>query len=167
MFEWLSWQAIKAFFGKALSAILSLITRYPLQCAIAALLIACAWLWRADNRHIAQRDEALATITQMKADNAKAEKAAQVELRRIINERKEQANAADKVNDNLRVVYRDRVLRLPSVSAPACHQSADGLAESGDRSGADTFVSISRTDALICGDNTARLVAIHDMTGAE
>lgn len=52
----------------ARNVLVGVITRYPMQCALAALLLACAWLWNGKVNAIAQRNQARAEIAAIRAD---------------------------------------------------------------------------------------------------
>lgn len=68
---------------KGLGAVLSLVTRYPLQCAMIVALVACAWLWRA-NSHL--------------RDGIKAERAAHAQTQANFRKAQEEAEARQKAN---------------------------------------------------------------------
>lgn len=74
--------AIKLFMGRALERLLSLFKlalAHPWQSACIGLACVSVWLWRADSRHIAERDAARATIAALikASDEAKAKQIAQ------------------------------------------------------------------------------------------
>ena len=68
---------------KGLGAVLSLVTRYPLQCAMIVALVACAGLWRA-NSHL--------------RDGIKAERAAHAQTVANYRHAQEEAEARQKAN---------------------------------------------------------------------
>lgn len=69
---------------KAAQALWGVVTRYPVQCALIVVLVACAWLWRA-NSHL--------------RDGLKAERAAHAQT--VANFRKAQADAEALQQHNL------------------------------------------------------------------
>lgn len=60
---------------KALQAVLGVIGRYPLQCALIALLCLSGWLWSGKKKALSERDTARSTIIAQ----AKGFRAAQIE----------------------------------------------------------------------------------------
>lgn len=85
------------FVKKAASAALSLVTRYPLQCALIAALVATAWLWRA-NSHLrdglkAERAAHAQTVANFRKAQADAEALQQHNLTRVAQAQKEITDA--------------------------------------------------------------------------
>lgn len=85
------------FVKKAASAALSLVTRYPLQCALIAVLVATAWLWRA-NSHLrdglkAERAAHAQTVANFRKAQADAEALQQHNLTRVAQAQKEITDA--------------------------------------------------------------------------
>ena len=149
------WKRLTALFGWAVA--------HPLHAALIVSLVACALLWRANERHKDERDRALATVERMieaqkqaTAFAIRAKKHFETINRKINDE-------TDKSAADQRIVYRDRVMRLPTASSAACRTDLPegGVSQGIDGSSSDT-VLLARSDALICADNTARLEAAHD-----
>jgi hypothetical protein len=128
----------------------------PSLAIIIALCAALAGLWWVHSGTVKELAEANQTIAQFKA----ATKKAQAETKRIETASKEIAHEADKQADAVTIVYRDRVLRLPS-AASASAASKDNAPGSTDGPGSDPVI-LERSDALICAENTSRLQAAHD-----
>jgi len=130
-----------------------------------ALALALAWGFRVDTlraRHESahQQTKRAYAEAQEKAQAAfQARIAAQQAHNRRLND------AADQKSDDLRIVYRDRVVRLPA--APArCAAGGVTVPDAGDATRVDgpggDPVLLERADAVICAVNTARLQAARE-----
>jgi hypothetical protein len=115
---WLLSFGLKAFgfVKQAFQAAVSLVTRYPLQCALAVCLCACAWLWRANNglhdTIKAERARYAEMVANFRDAQAKAELAQKANLARVAIQ---QRNITDETLDdyNRRVAdLRERYKRL-------------------------------------------------------
>jgi hypothetical protein len=142
------------------------VTIGPWQYAVSGLAVALGltltWGARVDHlrgAHKAAREQMARDYTDAQR-RAKAAFEAQIAAFQTQNRRLN--DATQKQSDHLRIVYRDRVIRLPAASAACTAGSADMPttrdAASSYRSGGDT-VLLERADALICAANTARLEA--------
>ena len=108
---------------KGLGAVLSLVTRYPLQCALVVALVACAWLWRA-NSHLrdgikAERAAHAQTVANFRKAQTEAEAKQQANLVRV-------AKAQEEITDETVTDYRARLADL--------HARYDRLRTKGNRS---------------------------------
>lgn len=135
-----------------------------------ALALSLAWGTRVDSlraRHKAVHAETVQRYTQAQKDAQAAfdaQRAADKAHNRRLND-----EAAKKVAATT-IVYRDRVIRLPTAAATcypdSAQVSATGVPTSPDRSRAEAELSdrvvIKRNDALICATNQARLEAAHE-----
>jgi hypothetical protein len=142
---------------------------HPREVAIACLLVLSWWLQRGWNRTIDQRNAIAAEYATFKDIIRDRMAEAILEATRLKLE-KEALNAqlnakADKAAGDLRIVYRDRVLRQagahPGCAAETNLPGAD-LPQGSDGPGAGAGLFISTGDALICADNTARLKAVQE-----
>lgn len=81
------------FIKQAIKALLGLVTRYPLQCGLAVAIVACAWLWRANNGlHESLKAERAAhaqTVANFKKAQADAEAVQAHNLARVAKASKE------------------------------------------------------------------------------
>ena len=166
----LSW--IVSAFGivkKAVAFVGKLIIKHPREVAIACLLVLSWWLHRGWNKTIDQRNAIAAEYATFKDIIRDRMAEAILEATRLKLE-KEALNAqlnakADKTAGDLRIVYRDRVLRQAGAH-PGCPAQINlpgpDVPEGGDGPGAGSGLFISTSDALICGDNTARLKAVQE-----
>ena len=108
---------------KGLGAVLSLIRRYPLQCAMIVALVACAWLWRA-NSHLrdgikAERAAHAQTVANFRKAQDEAEARQKANLARV-------AKAQEDITDETVTDYRARLADL--------HARYDRLRTQGNRS---------------------------------
>lgn len=108
---------------KGLGAVLSLVTRYPLQCAMIVALVACAWLWRA-NSHLrdgikAERAAHAQTVANYRKAQTQAEAKQKANLVRV-------AKAQEEITDETVTDYRARLADL--------HARYDRLRTQGNRS---------------------------------
>lgn len=154
---------------KAVTFIGKLVIKHPREVAIACLLVLSWWLHRGWNKTIDQRNAIAAEYATFKDIIRDRMAEAILEATRLKLE-KEALNAqlnakADKTAGDLRIVYRDRVLRQagahPGCAAETNLPGAD-VPEGGDGPGAGSGLFISTPDALICADNTARLKAVQE-----
>ena len=158
------------FVKQAFRALLGLVTRYPLQCALAVAIVACAWLWRANNGlHDSLKAERAAhaeTIAVFKKAQADAEAKQVQNLLRVaqaytdINERKENALKSDR--DSAIARYKRLLANAES------YRSAPGNADmSAVTDAACIAYSGTRCEELpaklkAAQDNTDQLVALID-----
>lgn len=134
---------------------------HPLQAGLIASLVACAVLWWVNGRVADQRDRALATVDRMIEAQKKATAFA-VRMKAAFEKQNRSLNdETDKSAADVRLVYRERVMRLPTPSSAACRADLPegGISEGVDGPSAEAV--ILRTDALICADNQARLESAH------
>lgn len=159
---------------KGLGAVLSLVTRYPLQCAMIVALVACAWLWRA-NSHL--------------RDGIKAERAAHAQTQANFRKAQDEAEAKQKANlarvakaqeDITHETVTDYRARLADL-----HARYDRLRAQGNRSasGNDRLPAVSDTasrvdeapgedglpaaDALIASEQALQLDALINWVEAQ
>lgn len=116
------------FVKKAAGAVLSLATRYPVQCALIASLVATAWLWRA-NGHLrdgikVERAAHSQTVAGYKAASAEAKAIQDRNLTRVA---KEQTAITERVSHD----YQTRIAAARA-DADKLRQSRNSLS---DRSG--------------------------------
>ena len=154
---------------KVASAVVEAVMSHPREVAIAFLVVLSWWLHRGWNKTIDQRNAIAAEYATFKDIIRDRMAEAILEATRLKLE-KEALNAqlnakADKTAGDLRIVYRDRVLRRagthPGRAAETNLPGAD-VPEGGDGPGAGSGLFISTPDALICADNTARLKAVQE-----
>lgn len=154
---------------KVTSAVVEAVMSHPREVAIACLLVLSWWLHRGWNKTIDQRNAIAAEYATFKDIIRDRMAEAILEATRLKLE-KEALNAqlnakADKAAGDLRIVYRDRVLRQAGAySGCAAETNLPGAdaPEGGNGPGAGSGLFISTSDALICGDNTARLKAVQE-----
>lgn len=141
---------------------------------VGALVVALAltYAWGSAGWRKADREQAAHETT--KRDYAQAQKDAQAafdaKYAALLTQNRRLNDAADKKVADTTIVYRDRVIRLPTAAATcypdSAEMSATGVPKSPDRSRAEAELSdrvvIPRDDALICADNTARLEAVRE-----
>jgi len=162
--------AIKLFLGslwKRLTALLSLVGRYPWQAAVIALCGLSLWLWHGKS---VQHRGWVAEIAARNADKVQwqANLAAQIAQVKA-QEAKSAAQAKDNahVETEIRTVYRDRGnanaerMRFDKVCrSPASSPGQDSPAPVDHGPGPDA-VLLERRDYDLLIDNTARLEAVH------
>ena len=159
---------------KGLGAVLSLIRRYPLQCAMIVALVACAWLWRA-NSHLrdgikAERAAHAQTVANFRKAQDEAEARQKANLARV-------AKAQEDITDETVTDYRARLADL--------HARYDRLRAQGNRSasGNDRLPAVSDTasrvdeapgenglpapDALIASEQALQLDALINWVEAQ
>jgi hypothetical protein len=146
------WNAL----GKAASAVLSFVRAKPHLAVIIALVGISGLLWWRLDHVKDERDAARSEITAMIA----ASKRLIAANERFTKAAKEIAHEADSKDTDLRIVYRDRVMRIPAARGQ-CPAAQDRTAEVADGPRGDSIV-LARPDALICATNTSRLLAAHD-----
>lgn len=176
---WLLSFGLKAFgfVKQAFQAAVSLVTRYPLQCALALAIVVCGWLWHVNGvqkdaikilggKVSAERVAHQQTIFNFKKAQADAEAIQTQNLLRVaqaytdINERKENALKADR--DSAVAGYKRLLANAES------YRSAPGNAEmSADADAACIAYSATRCAELpaklkAAQDNTDQLVALID-----
>lgn len=139
----------------------SIATRYPWQAGCIALLCLAVWLYTGKNEAIRQRDEARGQVGQL----IKAANDALSVSRAFEKKWKAKTNDADDQANSFGTVYRTRVMRLPAIAncSPAPRANNAGSSnEAGEGAIISDRIAITRDDALICADNTARLQAAHN-----
>lgn len=150
-------------------AAVDVVLNHPREVAIAGLLVLSWWLHRGWDRTIDQRNAIAAEYANFK-DIIRDQMAAAILEATRLKQQKEALNAklnekADKDAGDLRVVYRDRVLRQAAAN-PSCTAQADlpggDIPSGADISSPGAGLFISTGDALICADNTARLQAARE-----
>lgn len=147
---------------KALGDVCEVAWRYPWQAALIASLClsgALSWVIMSKNREIVSISEKYANLVEA---NKLATEYATAAKRKAEQRNKELNDEADKRSDDLRIVYRDRILWRTAKGNPASADLPGGeISQGADRSGEDS-VCISRSDALIFTENQARLQSAHD-----
>lgn len=155
------------FVKEAFKAALGFVTRYPWQSAAIALLVACAWLWRANNGlHDAIKAERAAhaqTVANFRDAQAKAELAQKANLARVSIQ---QRNISDETLDdyNRRVAdLRERYKRLlaqgnrgasGNPDLPAIPNATSGIDEAPKQDG------LPAADALTASEQALQLDAL-------
>jgi hypothetical protein len=150
---------IKALFSRLLSAARSafdLARANPHLAIIIALVGVCGLLWWSRGNIRDERDALRAHAAEV-VDASKRLLAAN---ERFSKASKEIAHEADSKDTDLRIVYRDRVMRIPSAGGQ-CATPPDRVPEGASGPGGDS-INIPRSDALICATNTSRLLAGHE-----
>ncbi len=155
------------FVKKGLGAVLNIITRYPVQCALIASLVACAWLWRA-NSHLrdgleTERAAHAQTVANFRKAQTEAEAKQQANLARV-------AKAQEDITDETVTDYRARLADLRArygrlraqgnrsapgnAGLPAVPDAAGGIDEAPAENG------LLAADALIASEQALQLDAL-------
>lgn len=159
----------------ALTALWSIIARYPMQAALIASLCACVWLWRDRNAERVKVSDLTATLMSERESYAEAQRNAAIRAKAAVVAQearyKEQASHADlkyaealgdarSALDRYIAANRVRPKAVGGASGGTIAITESGGAESADRSGriAD-MVAVTPDDLRICTVNTERLVA--------
>ena len=155
------------FVKQAFRALLGLVTRYPLQCGLAVAIVACAWLWRANNGlHDSLKAERAAhaqTVANFKKAQADAEAVQAHNLARVA---KAQKDVTDETLDdyNRRVAdLRERYKRLLAQgnrSAPLDAQMSTVSDTAATVNAAAQQDGLSASDALIASEQALQLDAL-------
>jgi len=155
------------FVKQAFRALLGLVTRYPLQCALAVAIVACAWLWRANNGlHDSLKAERAAhaeTIAVFKKAQADAEALQAHNLARVA---KAQKDVTDETLDdyNRRVAdLRARYKRLLDQGNRSASGNPDLPAVPNATSGTDAAAQqdgLPAADALTASEQALQLDAL-------
>ncbi len=167
----MTWLAIKLFMGKALERLLGLfrwLLAHPKDAALIGLVCLSVWLWRADSRHIAERDAARARIAALikASDEAKAAQVAVNQAPAIAAK-----TIAEKSNAEAPAYYRrvadaanaNRVRAASCPSGVANLPGADPAATVNDGpAGITEMVSRSREDDDLIVAAAARAAKMHD-----
>lgn len=134
--------------GRLLSAfrgIVGLVLRYPLQAALCALLIACAWLWHGKGKAETERDAAIAAkVAQAAEFSAAVEEAERLnrEARAAIETKtRELADAADDHARDLDAISRRALFERVRAGKGVCASAAPAAGLSGgaqEPAGTDT-----------------------------
>lgn len=135
-----------------------------------ALALSIAWGVRVEGlraSHKAAHEQTVKSYQQAQKD---AQERHDAEIQALQAHNRRLNDEIDRKADERTVVYRDRVIRLPSAPA-SCPTGVGslpgpGVPASDDGSGGSAQLSegviIPRDDARICADNTARLEAVRD-----
>ena len=155
------------FVKQAFRALLGLVTRYPLQCALAVAIVACAWLWRANNGlHDSLKAERAAhaqTVANFKKAQADAEA---VQAHNLVRVAKAQKDITDETLDdyNRRVAdLRARYKRLLEQGNRSASGNPDLPAVPNATSGTDAAAQqdgLSSADALTASEQALQLDAL-------
>lgn len=155
------------FVKQAIKAALGLVTRYPLQCGLAVAIVACAWLWRANNGlHESLKAERAAhaeTIAVFKKAQADAEAVQAHNLARVA---KAQKDVTDETLDdyNRRVAdLRARYQRLLAQGNRSASGNPDLPAVPNTTSGTDAAAQqdgLPAADALTASEQALQLDAL-------
>ncbi len=159
------------FVKQAIKAAIGFIARYPLQCALALAIVACAWLWRANNglheSIKAERAHYAETVASFKKAQADAEAAQAHNLARVAKAQKDisdeavkdyRADAADWAArfDRLRKANRGAPC---NTGLPAVSDTASGV----DAANPDTgIVAVKIDDLEVLVQNSVRGKALQD-----
>ena len=130
-----------------------------------ALALSLAWGARVDSLRAQHKAALEATIARYDAAQAKAQSDFDAKIAAMQAENRRLNDDADRKAADATIVYRDRVVRLPSAPA-SCAAGGSDLSDAGDaaranRPGRDSVI-LERADALICATNTARLEAARE-----
>ena len=155
------------FVKQAFRALLGLVTRYPLQCALAVAIVACAWLWRANSGlQDAIKTERAAhaqTVANFKKAQADAEAVQAHNLARVA---KSQKDVTDETLDdyNRRVAdLRARYKRLLDQGNRSASGNPDLPAVPNATSGTDAAAQqdgLPAADALTASEQALQLDAL-------
>ena len=155
------------FIKQAIKALLGLVTRYPLQCGLAVAIVACAWLWRANNGlHDTIRTERARyaeTVANFKKAQADAEAVQAHNLARVA---KAQKDVTDETLDdyNRRVAdLRARYKRLLDQGNRSASGNPDLPAVPNATSGTDAAAQqdgLPAADALTASEQALQLDAL-------
>ena len=155
------------FIKQAIKALLGLVTRYPLQCGLAVAIVACAWLWRANNGlHDTIRTERARyaeTVANFKKAQADAEAVQAHNLARVA---KSQKDVTDETLDdyNRRVAdLRARYKRLLDQGNRSASGNPDLPAVPNATSGTDAAAQqdgLPAADALTASEQALQLDAL-------
>lgn len=130
-----------------------------------ALVLSLAWGARVDSLREGHKTAHEQTKRDYRAAQDKAQAAFDAQIAAIQSHNRRLNDDADKKVADATIVYRDRVIRLPTASAQCATGSGSvpqgGNATSLDGPGSDAII-LARDDALICATNQARLEAAHD-----
>ena len=158
------------FVKEAFRAAVSLITRYPLQCALALAIVACAWLWRANNGlHDALKAERAAhaqTVASFKKASEKAQAIHDENLLSVaqaytdINERKENALKADR--DRTVAGYKRLLANAESYRSAPGNADLSASADAACIAYSGTRCAELPAKLKAAQDNTDQLVALID-----
>lgn len=148
---------------KALSALLSLARRYPLQAALIASLCANLWLWHGKTRADERARAITAASERAGADMMAAIKRQQERYNTLAKEtddahKQALADAGDRT-DRFIAARRVRPETCRAASAPAASQSEVAGSVEGTSQKAD-LVAVNADDVRICTENTIRLQSV-------
>lgn len=137
---------------------------------IVALALVLAWAFRLDALRARHKAAHAETVERYTDAQKRAQEAFDAQIAAIQSQNRRLNDEADKNVADTTIVYRDRVIRLPTAPAQCAAGGAQlpspNLPQSSDRSRAEAELSdrvvIKRDDALICADNTARLEAVRE-----
>lgn len=125
-----------------------------------ALALSLAWGARVDRLRAMHKAALETTIASYEAAQAKAQSDFDAKIAAMQAENRRLNDDADRKAADATIVYRDRVVRLPSAPASCAAGSADmpaaDIPQSNNGPGRDSVI-LERADALICATNTARL----------
>lgn len=154
------------------SPIFGAITKYPLQCLIALLLVTNGgtfYLWqRADERVVSEKAAHAQTIENFNTAQREADAKAEATRQRLKREAELHAKQADTNYAHLLDKYNSSILRYKAAQGNSVRSDNHQLspAQGGDGPGGSTELFeeliISLADAKICAVNTARLQAVHE-----
>ena len=171
----------------ALKALLGLVVQYPLQCALAASLAACAWLYMGKQKVIGKaRELEQAIVTEVtnhratKDNYAKAQieaaRKVQAEKARIETTWKEKANEAQTRATGSIAAARAELVRWQANRKPVGRPSGGTCAGetatiAADAGGQDRMSLVDNSDLRICADNTMKAIGLQalyrDVQGVE
>ncbi len=156
------------FVKEAIKAALGFITRHPWQAAVIALLVACAWLWRANNGlHDSLKAERAAhaqTVANFKKAQADAEALQAHNLMRVaqaytdINERKENALKSDR--DSTVARYKRLLANAESYRSAPGNTDMSAVADAACIAYSGTPCAAIPAKLKAAQDNTDQLVAL-------
>lgn len=147
---------------KALGDVCEVAWRYPWQAALIISLALSGWLWLGKSQAIEQRDKARREYAQLIEANRLATEYATAVKRKAEQRNKEMNDEADKHSDDLRIVYRDRILWRTAKGNPASADMPGNEVSQGTDRPSEAPVCISQSDAMIFAENQARLESAHD-----
>lgn len=132
---------------------------------VVALALTYAWGsagWRKADQHKTAHEQ---TIRDYKTAQEQAQKKFDAQIAEFQAQNRRLNNEIDRKANDVAIVYRDRVIRLPAAPAQCAAGGSDmpatGAAQRGDSPSGDS-VLLTRSDALICADNTARLLQVKE-----
>lgn len=143
-------------------------TQYIIAGLAAALCLSLVWGNRVNNLRAGHKAAHEQTIRDYKTAQEHAQKKFDAQIAEFQAQNRRLNDEIDRKANDVAIVYRDRVIRLPAAPAQCSAGGSDmpttGTAQRGDSPSGDS-VLLTRTDAMICADNAARLLQVKEWGG--